>query len=191
MLEEKVFFTNGTEADRLYGAEYRQGEGHCNPTNPENRFDEAKPSVESLTPVVSNQNADAKQLSAQLVQKDDKPVMAFDHPVVDYINQLLPNGAPEGSRHKFALKIASDIIILCDGDLDRARRVLLSLQWVQDVIKERGQDEIERILQTALKRMQKKEVTRKQLSSSISRKKRQRTMVNRSHLRTCAMLSNL
>ena len=157
MTTQKDLFEHGTEADRLYGAEYRQGEGHCGPTNPENRFDEAKPSVESSTPASSSQNVEANQLAAQLVQKDDKPVMAFDHPVVDYINQLLPNGAPEGSRHKFALKIASDIIILCDGDLDRARRVLLSLQWVQDVIKERGQDEIERILQTALKRMQKKE----------------------------------
>lgn len=89
--------------------------------------------------------------------KDEEPVTAFDHPVVDYINAMLPNGAPEGSRHKFALKVATDVILLCDGNLDLVRRVLLSLPWVQAITKERGLDEIERILQTAQKRMLKRE----------------------------------
>jgi len=77
--------------------------------------------------------------------------------VVDYINEMLPNGVPDGSRHKFALRAATDVILLCDGDLDQVRRVLLSLPWVQAIVKERGMDEIERILQTAQKRMLKRE----------------------------------
>ena len=81
----------------------------------------------------------------------------FDYPVEDFINTMLPNGAPEGSRHKTALKLASDLIILCDGNLEKVRQVLLSQSWVQEIIKERGQDEIERILQTAKKRMEKRE----------------------------------
>ena len=89
--------------------------------------------------------------------KDEEPVVAFDHPVVDYINEMLPNGVPDGSRHKFALRAATDVILLCDGDLDQVRRVLLSLPWVQAIVKERGMDEIERILQTAQKRMLKRE----------------------------------
>ena len=153
MANEKDIFENGTEADRLYGASYREGEGHCAPTNPENRFDEAPASVKSSTPAPS----EAQALAQSAAPSDNSPVTVFEHPVEDYINTLLPNGAPEGSRHKFALKLATDVIILCDGNLDRVRRVLLSLSWVQDVIKERGQDEIERILQTAQKRMQKRE----------------------------------
>ena len=47
MNDEKDLFENGTEADRLYGAAYREGEGHCAPTNPENRFDEATVPVQS------------------------------------------------------------------------------------------------------------------------------------------------
>ena len=142
------------EADRLYGESYRQGEGHCAPTNPENRFDEAPASVKSLTPEAGNA---AGVMPPMATTQDDGPVMVFDNPVVDYVNTQLPEGAPEGSRHKAALKVASDAIILLDGDLDRVRRVLLSLPWVQDVVKERGQDEIERILQTAQKRMLKRE----------------------------------
>ena len=158
MNDEKDLFENGTEADRLYGAAYREGEGHCAPANPENRFDEAPASVQSSIPEADGTAAVAGVgTTSRAAPVDDGPVTVFDHPVADYVNTLLPNGAPEGSRHKFALKLASDIIILCDGNLDRVRRVLLSLPWVQDVIKERGQDEIERILQTAQKRMQKRE----------------------------------
>ena len=158
MNDEKDLFENGTEADRLYGAAYREGEGHCAPTNPENRFDEATVPVQSSIPEADGTTAVAGVgTTPRAAPVDDGPVTVFDHPVADYVNTLLPNGAPEGSRHKFALKLASDIIILCDGNLDRVRRVLLSLSWVQDVIRERGQDEIERILQTAQKRMQKRE----------------------------------
>lgn len=157
MLEEKDIFDN--EFERQYGDSYRQGEGHCTPTHPENRFDEAPASVESSTPkAVEGASAeDAKALAQAVMSKDEAPVTAFGQPVVDYINEMLPNGAPEGSRHKFALKVASDVILLCDGNLDLVRRVLLSLPWVQDIVKERGMDEIERILQTAQKRMLKRE----------------------------------
>ena len=116
-------------------------------------------SVESLTPKAAEDTSaeDAKSLAQAVMPKDEEPVVAFDHPVVDYINEMLPNGVPDGSRHKFALRAATDVILLCDGDLDQVRRVLLSLPWVQAIVKERGMDEIERILQTAQKRMLKRE----------------------------------
>ena len=159
MANEKDIFENGTEAERLYGDAYRQGEGHCAPTNPENRFDEAPASVKSLTPeaeaTVVIEGTGIKPPRAAPV--DDGPVKVFDIPVVDIIKTELPNGAPEGSRHKMMLKLASDLIIVLDGDIDKVRRVLESLPWVLDVIKERGQDELERILQTAQKRMMKRE----------------------------------
>ncbi len=157
MTEEKEIFDN--EFERQYGDSYRQGEGHCTPTHPENRFDEAPASVESSTPKTDEGASaeDAKALAQAVMPKDEAPVTAFGQPVADYINEMLPKGAPEGSRHKFALKVASDVILLCDGNLDLVRRVLLSLPWVQDIVKERGMDEIERILQTAQKRMLKRE----------------------------------
>ena len=157
MLEEKDIFDN--EFERQYGDSYRQGEGHCTPTHPENRFDEAPASVESLTPKTDEGASaeDAKELAQAVMPEDEAPVTAFGQPVVDYINEMLPKGAPEGSRHKFALKVASDVILLCDGNLDQVRRVLLALPWIQDIVKERGMEEIERILQTAQKRMLKRE----------------------------------
>ena len=157
------------EADRLYGDSYRQGEGHCGPTNPENRFDEAPASAGASTAAGSSAGAAAgeasaeggqeaaKALAMQVAKQGDEPLTAFGYPVADFVNAMLPQGAPEGSRHKCALRVASDAIILLDGHLDKVRQLLLSLPWVQDVVRERGQDEIERILQTAQKRMQKRE----------------------------------
>lgn len=155
MTEDQNIFEQGTEAEIKFGEMYRQGEGHCAPTNPENRFDEAPASVKSLTT-----DTEATVTGVPLTRAaptDNGPVMLFEHDIRDYINAQLPNGAPEGSRHKFALKVASDIIIMLDGNLDKARRVMLSVTWVQNVVRERGHDEIERILQTAKKRMEKKE----------------------------------
>lgn len=158
-MENKELFENGTEAERKFGEEYRQGEGHCAPTNPENRFDEAPASVKLLTAEAEAiADLEAKGvMPPRAAPTDNETVMVFGHAVADIINTMLPNGAPDGSRHKFALKLASDIIILLDGDLDKVRRVLLSLSWVKDVVKQRGQDELERILQTAQKRMMKRE----------------------------------
>ena len=154
MNEEKDLFENGAEAERLLGDAYRQGEGHCAPTHPENRFDETPASVKSSTPVSPET---ASILPAKVVSAKNEPVLVFDYPIEDIINTMLPNGAPEGSRHKTALKLAGDVIILCDGNVDKVRQVLLSLSWVQEIVQERGQDEIERILQTAKKRMEKRE----------------------------------
>ena len=159
MNDEKEIFENGTEAEIKLGETYRQGEGHCAPTNPENRFDEAPASVKSLTPGTEATAVPgaAGVMPPRAAPTDDGPVMVFGIAVADIIMSMLPNDAPEGSRHKMALKLATDLIIVLDGSLDKVRKVLLSLKWVQDVVKERGQDEIERILKTAQKRMEKRE----------------------------------
>ena len=84
----------------------------------------------------------------------------FGYSVVDFVNSMLPEGAPEGSRHKFALKVATDAIILYDGDMERVRSLLLALPWVQEIISERGLSEIDSpsgIIATAKKRMEKRE----------------------------------
>ena len=151
MEEQKDLFEN--EFDRLYGPSYRQGEGHCAPTRPENRFDEAPASVESLNPKADDA---AKELAEQVVPKEHK-VEVFNHPVTDYINTMLPNGAPVNSRHKFALKLANDLMILLDGDETSVRQVLLQQSWVNDVITERGMSELDRIVDAAKKLLHKRE----------------------------------
>lgn len=142
------------EFDRMYGESYRQGVGHCVPTHSENRFDKASASVELLIPATAC-NEDAKALAKQVVPRDLERIEVFGLPIEDIVNEMLPNGAPEGSRHKCALKLFYDLLVLLDGNADRARRALLKLQWVQDVITERGMTEIDRIVDAGLKRLHK------------------------------------
>ena len=99
-------------------------------------------------PAVQQPASDKQQPDAMLV---------FGHAVADYVNVLLPNGVPQGSRHPWMLSLANDLIILRDGDINAVRNDLLQLQFVKDVVAERGQQELESILVSAKKLMQKRE----------------------------------
>ena len=154
---EKNLFTN--DVDRLYGDDYRAE--NSNALSPDHVLPgntAAETSGESSTPARNSDNETAKELAQQVVQNDRELTLdVFGCSVKDFVNTMLPNGAPEGSRHKFALKVATDAIILYDGDMERVRQLLLSFQWVQDIITERGMAEIDRILTAAKKRMEKRE----------------------------------
>ena len=152
-MEEKDLFEN--EYDRQYGESYRQGVGHCDPTHPENRFDKDESPAESVT---ATEDAEAaKELAESALPQDLKTVKVFDCEVQDIINALLPNGVPEGSRHKFALKLCGDLLILLDGNATLTRYVLQQQKFVEEIICERGQDEIDRIVDAAQKRLHKRE----------------------------------
>lgn len=157
-MDEQLLF--GAEADEkgdsemetLYGDLYRQGRGSCGPIHSENRFHEDKPSsAQPLANVESNQ-----QTSAQPSEKKELPLV-FGHQPLDYVNVLLPNGVPEGSRHKMGIKLAYDLIILRDGNLDAVHQDLMQLGFIKDIVKERGQKEIESMLNSAKKLMEKRE----------------------------------
>ncbi len=150
------------EADRLYGDDYRQenssalNPGHVLPGNTA-----VVASGEYSTPEATAADGDtegARELAGQVRPKERELTLdAFGYSVVDYVNTMLPNGVPEGSRHKCALKVACDAIILYDGDMERVRRLLESLAWVQEIITERGMGEVLRIIDAAKKRMEKRE----------------------------------
>ena len=154
-MNEQNMFDN--EFDRMYGDSYRNE--NSNATNPDhvlpgNTAEGAK-GGESLTTATAEgarELADSVKLAEREVSLD-----VYGHSVVDYVNTMLPNGAPEGSRHKFALKVASDAIILYDGDMGRVNHLLLKLPFVQEIISERGMLEIDRIISAAKKRMEKRE----------------------------------
>lgn len=141
-----------------YLGAYQQG--LSDPTNKNHQFDSDtsengahKPSpatglAATVTPPTTPMNASEENASE---------VMAFGHPVIDFANTLLPNGAPVGSRHASALKLAQDLLIICDGNQEAVRALLLQLQWVKDVVAERGMKELDDIMEAAKKLMHKRE----------------------------------
>lgn len=148
-MEKDLFFN--CEFDKLYRAEYQKGEGHCLPTNPANTFDAVSTTNGTKTVVTSS------TATAVVSSEPTAPVLVFGNSVVDYINAMYPEGVPQGSRHLTTLKRAGDLMILLDGDEALVKQVLLQLSWVKDVINERGEKEIDDIIDSAKKQLKKRE----------------------------------
>lgn len=146
-------YPNSNEFDLKFGAEYRKGTGHCGPTDPTHRFTEQ---TTSDIPNYSTPTSDsATELAKSVLPSSDMKVYGF--PMIDYINTLLPNGAPQGSRHPWMLKLSNDLLILLDDDAQKVKDILLSLQWVKDVTTERNMNELDRVIASAQKLKQKRE----------------------------------
>ena len=66
---------------------------------------------------------------------------------------LKENGTPSvGSRHLSALKLAADLRYFCDNNADNIKAVIGLAPFVQDIIKERGQKEIDDICKDVVER---------------------------------------
>ena len=103
-------------------------------------------------------DSDAQQLATSVTTPAvNLDLTAFGYPITDFTNALLPNGAPVGSRHKSAIKLAYDLLVVCDGDAEKVQALLMQLQWVKDVVAERGQKEIDDIMESAQKLKHKRE----------------------------------
>ena len=129
------------------------------PTNKNHQFDSEKATADGpvTTPTTATPTA-AQQLAASVTKPAvNLDLTAFGHPLVDFTNALLPNGAPVGSRHKSAIKLAYDLLVVCDGDAEKVHALLMQLQWVKDVVAERGQKEIDDIMESAQKLKHKRE----------------------------------
>ncbi len=132
-------------------------QGNTAPTNKDHQFDRA--SAETRHHVTNTQNSAAKAMAHEVAPPTSatENLMLFDHPVIDFINMLLPKGVPSGSRHNTAIKLANDLLILFDGNTQKVLSVMRKLQWVNDVVAERGQKEIDDIMEAAQKLKHKRE----------------------------------
>lgn len=139
-MEKNLFFTS--DFDEKFRAEYQAG--NTQPTNPDNQFDADE-----------KDNAPAPKVTTTEVATEQ--ITIFDHPVEDYISAIYPGGVPEGSRHKSALRLSSDLMIMLDGNEQAVRAALLKLPWVQAIIAERGEKEIDDIIDSARKLLKKRE----------------------------------
>ncbi len=64
--------------------------------------------------------------------------------------------AADSNRHKESLKLASDLLIMLDGDKKAVQRMVEAQKWVQEIIDERNED-VERTVNSAAERMAEKE----------------------------------
>ena len=127
------------------------------PTDKGHQFDSEKAADNGQVTNPASELAASVATPAPTPPVDSLDLTAFGYPLVDFTNALLPNGAPVGSRHKSAIKLAYDLLVVCDGDAEKVRALLMQLQWVRDVVAERGQKEIDDIMESAQKLKHKRE----------------------------------
>lgn len=153
MEKEKPFIS---DFDEKFRADYLTADSaNYKPTNPANAFDgEAK---SPTTPAASTAPQEVRQPVPPADPTPAQQPTVFGHPVVDYINTIYPSGAPEGSRHKSALRLASDLMIMLDGNEQLVHTALEQLPWVKAVIAERGQKEVDDIIDSARRLLKKRE----------------------------------
>ena len=150
-MEEQTLFEN--EFDRQYGDSYRESQSSA--TNPDHQLP-GNAAAEDGGQLVTTATQDAaKELAAQVAQKDTANEKLFGFDVRDYANVIYPDGP--NIRHRAALKIFYDFLVMRDGDAERARCDLLTIQWVQDIVTERGMAEIDRIVEAGRKLLHKRE----------------------------------
>ncbi|MBQ3926361.1 MAG: hypothetical protein II706_05145, partial [Bacteroidaceae bacterium] len=64
--------------------------------------------------------------------------------------------AEDSNRHKESLKLASDLLILFDGDKQKVYDTLMRQPWVQEIVEERDEN-VEQTVESAFERMRKRE----------------------------------
>ena len=130
-------------------ANYVKGEKHYRPWE--------QPCAGASVPQPSSAPDESSSQESAQAQAGTPLPLVFDHPVMDYINTMLPNGAPKGQRHNTMLKLASDLLILFDNNDVHTRETLKQLPWVADVVKERGERELIDVVESSKKRIKKRE----------------------------------
>lgn len=154
-MEQKDLFEN--EFDRQYGDSYREGNSAATNSDHQLPGNAAAPSegTQSVTPATSDE--DAKALASQVAPKDvdQTKFLVFGYDPADFVKYLYPNGP--NCRHDATRDLFNDLIVLYDADWELARNKLLTFDFVQAVISERGQKEIEDIVEGGRKLLRKRE----------------------------------
>ena len=145
--------------DRLFGDSYREGNSHA--TNSDHQLPSNAPaSLEGGLPAPPEAaaNGDIAHNSAALLptkDEDNEKYLFCGYDTTDFVNVMYPNGP--NCRHDAARDVFNNLIVLYDGNWDLARNKLLTIQWVKDLIAERGMSEIERLVEGGRKLFQKRE----------------------------------
>lgn len=138
-------------------ANYRKGEKHYRPWEQiaEKESAEATPAETDTTattqPIPTNGDSEPSK------EHNEEVTMLFNHPIVDYVNIMLPEGAPKGQRHHTMLTLANSLIIMLDNNEQKVKQALMEIKWVRDVVKERGEKELDDVISSAKKLLKKRE----------------------------------
>jgi len=140
--EERLFKYYDEEFDKRFTPEYRK-----NKTQPlYHQFDSDDSSSGARKPKNSAvANKDAEQGAGDVSQVDGESVSlnwrGYDiQSIIDarYADKL--PCAEDSNRHKESLKLATDLLLMLDGDKQKVQQIIEAQPWVQEIIEERDEN---------------------------------------------------
>ena len=137
-LDKELFTYENKEFAEKYDAEYRAG--HSAPSRPQGEESAAEPSTPSL-------------------QEGQGVGLWRGYDVQSIIDARYGEKLPckaDSNRHNESLKLASDLLVLFDGDRQKTLQALKAQKWVQEIIDERDEN-VEQTVASAAERMAEKE----------------------------------
>ena len=109
---ERMFSYENPEYDELFGEQYRSEDGKNN----------------------ASESLEVKEFRISECQYKDVPMQKI-------VDCWMGNTLPEpGTRHKTSLELADNLRYICDSDPVMIEAILRAQSWVQDIIKERGEN---------------------------------------------------
>jgi len=145
-MDQKDIFEN--EFDRQYGDSYREGNSAATNSDHQLPGNAAAPSegTQSVTPAASDEAPK---------DVDQAKYLVFGYDPADFVLAMYPNGP--NCRHDAARDLYNDLLVMYDANWELSRNKLLTFDFVQAVIRERGMKEIEDIVEGGRKLLRKRE----------------------------------
>ena len=153
--EEELINYYNEEFDKKYCEEYRQG--HTEPTDSRHSFDDCaghsghhpakKTDVANKTP--ESGAGDERKVDAGQVENNDVKWRGYE--LQSIIDARYGDKLPckeDSNRHAESLKLATDLMLMLDGDKALVRKVVEAQPWVQEIIDERDEN-VEQTIESA------------------------------------------
>ena len=141
-IDDQLFTYQNDEYDKMFGDQYRRGKAPKPTPSPSRAGGETKiPEGEKIGEETKNPEGEKTGGEASNLPSRTGGVGG------GFIDRwIAQNGVPQpGSRHLTALRLAADLRYLCDNDAAKIKQVMLLAPFVQEIIAERGEREIDDI----------------------------------------------
>ena len=162
-LDKELFTYEDKEYDEQFSALYRNGSSQAtkkvltntNLTNLTNGCAQEKNSCNSC-------NSCSEKESCSEEKDENFNYHGISYKTICEAWQTAQGGAPGvGDRHRTMLQMALDLRYICDNQPDMVARALKECGFVQDIIRERGEEEVRGVADTACERRMYKDIPKR------------------------------
>ena len=150
-IDKELFTYENKKFGERYDAVYRDGHSQGSKSAVVNQRDRLPVSVLKQEPVP------ADSLNHEPVPVDSLKWRGYDvQAIIDARYSAKLPCAADSNRHAESLKLATDLLIMLDGDKAQVQQIVESQSWVQEIIKERNEN-VEQTVESAAECVAKKE----------------------------------